>query len=232
MNDTVWTYWEGPRPAYIVLCLGTMQRVLGDRFRLVTPTTISNYLPIDALHPRWRKLDQPALRADCIRAALLAVHGGWWWDADTIALKPPKLEGSVHYMTWTKPPRRILNGYIHLTKELAKPWLHMVNDSLASRKIDWCDLGEKLLTNHLSSLPEAIEIPRRMCLPIDIDSSVEKFFRYGHATEYIEGDTVCFGLNHSYFMYHHKKEMELPASQWASSPLLIHTLLHHAKINK
>ena len=31
----------------------------------------------------------PNMAANCIRAALLAKYGGWWWDADTVGLQSP-----------------------------------------------------------------------------------------------------------------------------------------------
>jgi hypothetical protein len=225
----VWTYWEGDKPPFIDVCLRSMQRVCHDvNFHIVTPDTINDYL-LNTLNPRYLQLPQPALRADAIRAALLATYGGWWWDADTIALQSPTSLpiAPAIYMTWTNPPRRILNGYIYLESTVAKPWLDNVNFMLESDfdSIDWCSLGEKLLTDTIPNLPGAIEIDRSRFLPIDIDSSVADFFSSRYPSDLINDNTICFGLNYSWFMYHHRKDMLLPQDEWKNSPLLIHKLL-------
>jgi len=238
----VFTYWEREKPNYINLCLASIEKVCcegGIRFILVTPENLCNHLPDGVLHENYRLLPQPALRADCIRAALLATHGGWWWDADTVAIRPPNLLSEMYadanalYMTWSNPPRRALNGYIYFPKEhpVARAWLNKINDLLRRNpeEASWCSLGEALLTDMLNDCQDAREIDRRLFLPIDIDSSVATFFSEGDPQAYIEDDTVCFGLNHSWFMYHKPHDMELAPSRWVNSPLLIHQLLQYAR---
>jgi hypothetical protein len=233
----VFSYWEGPSPPYIQLCIVSMQKVLGDSFTLVTPEIINDWLPQDILHPSWKALPQPALKADCIRAALLATHGGWWWDADTIALCHPKevhagQTDEVLYMTWTNQPRRVLNGYIYFPpgNPAAKKWLMGVNEGLRQGKVDWCTLGEKLLTTELSPGSfDTREIPRRLFLPIDIDLEVKQFFTEQEWWWYCYKDTVCFGLNHSYFVYHHRKLMNSGPHEWKNGTTLIHKLLAYAQ---
>lgn len=230
----VWTYWEGPKPAYISLCLQSMRRacnVPGISFEVVTPESVLKILPDKTLHKNYRILPQAALRADCIRAALLAEHGGWWWDADTIALRTPPIitSSSFFYMVWKNPPTRVLNGYIHLQKnsETAIAWLEEINQLLAEKveAIAWCDLGEKILTDRLIGNNSAYEIHRSTYLPIDIDSNVQEFFTTNDFRKYITEHTICYGLNHSWFMYHHPKAMNMNPQEWQNSPLLIHQLL-------
>jgi len=207
-----------------------MAKALGDDFQLVTPENLDTYLPPGVLHDGWSRLPQPALRADCLRAALLATHGGWWWDADTLAFqKPPEPRGPVVYMTWTRLPRRVLNGYIYMEKgyPLALRWLSRINHVLRTnpKSVDWCSLGESVLTHDVSNDSRALEISRSLFLPIDIDSNVEEFFTLAKWNLYRGTDTVCFGLNHSYFVYHHPKAMTIPPDRWKDSPLLVHQLL-------
>ena len=231
----VWTYWEGDRPVFIDVCLSTASRACAGKvdFHLVTPDNLKIYLPDGVLDPRYAQLPQPALRADAIRAALLATHGGWWWDADTVVFCDPLHlpAAPALYMTWTKLPRRVLNGYIYLEKTFAEPWLDSVNKSLRDgvETVRWCSLGEELLTNRLTRSPEAVELPRRLFLPIDIDADVKSFFLPGDFVSYLQSDTVCFGLNFSWFMYHRREEMLLGREFWAKSPLLVHRLLDYAR---
>lgn len=230
----VWTYWEGERSPLIDLCLQTMaDRCLEDdvQFTLVTPDNIGPLLPAGFLRSEYLDLPQPALRADAIRAALLARYGGWWWDADTVALRSPRQlpDARALYMSWAREPFRILNGYIFLCQDLAAVWLDAVNKALVDGNICWCSLGERLLTQLLPEAEGTMEIPRRLFLPIDIDSHVDKFFSPGDLEDYIQSDTVCFGLNYSWFMYHRREQSLLPADQWAASPLLIHRLLNSVR---
>lgn len=235
----VWSYWEGSRPTHIKICLDSLFKVLGDSFTLVTPETADTFLE-GCLNSNWKLLSQPALRADALRAALLAKHGGWWWDADTIAFKKPDFlhdrypEASALYASWTKLPTRVLNGYIWLPKNssIALEWLGAVNKALDHpEEIDWLSIGEKLLTKLLVHYPKAVKLHRTFMLPIDIDSDVKLFFEKGSLKTYLDLDPMCFGLNHSWFMYHKPVEMNLPVEKWPSSPLLIHKLLQYALIS-
>lgn len=235
----MWTYWEGFKPEYIDTCLRSMQRVCGDACVIVTPETVGDYLSSGTLHDAYRTLPQPALRADAIRAALLATHGGWWWDADTVALRSPDIvldtipQAEAIYTTWTKPPIRVLNGYIYVApgSQIGRDWLAHVNARLDRdpTSIDWCSLGEKTITDMVLDNPNAYRVSRDVFLPIDIDCDVELFFKEQETSEYrLPLHSVCFGLNHSWFMFHHAKDMLLPRTRWWSSPLMIHQLLNYA----
>jgi hypothetical protein len=93
----VWTYWEDPlgvpTPPHILLCREILQYQSKEcEVRLVTPSTVHNYLP--DLDPRiWHisldnhKQNPIAVRCDFIRAFLLERFGGLYVDADCIALK-------------------------------------------------------------------------------------------------------------------------------------------------
>lgn len=226
----VWTYWEGPMPTYIEVCIKSMEKACSD-YAWLSDYNVSGFLPPDVLHPNWKKLPQAALRADCVRAGLLAIHGGFWCDADTVGIKDPNLlleqydNPNILYCTWTKPPVRILNGYIYFwhANYAALTWLEQINQALAGdiTKIDWCSLGEGLLTKLIPTQARAIKIPRDTFLPIDIDLEVPVFFSDQDFNKYITENTVCFGLNHSWFWYHKRPLME----QWKESKGLIFDLL-------
>lgn len=227
----VWTYWEGPQPPHIKVCLGSMAKVLGNELSILNPDSAKELVG-NNLNPNWQILSQPALKADALRAALLALYGGWWWDADTIAIRKPKLDytASVIYATWTKDPVRVLNGYIWSTKDstLATKWLDSVNAALEHPdRVDWTSIGEKLLTGLVLNDPTAVRVDRRLLLPVDIDSDVTHFFEDRCLQQYLSLDPICFGLNHSWFMYHKSKEMAVES--WGKD-LLIHKLLRHALV--
>lgn len=75
----VYTFWEGPKPAYIDLCMRTWK----------VPYTVLNYdnlheytdLPIDKI----KRFTLPQI-SDIVRVHVLRDQGGRWVDADTILL--------------------------------------------------------------------------------------------------------------------------------------------------
>lgn len=80
----VWTYWEGPRPAWIDLCLETQLRNI-PALELLTPDTWSD-LYRGPLREQLA-LQRPNVISDYIRAWLLAEIGGIWIDADAIVYR-------------------------------------------------------------------------------------------------------------------------------------------------
>tara|TARA_Y100000310_G_scaffold292544_1_gene321359 strand:- start:1167 stop:1970 length:804 start_codon:yes stop_codon:yes gene_type:complete len=204
----LWTYWDGPRNPFIDTCLASMERVCtdGTTFHLVTPENVNDYVG-DSLHPNWRKIvgthgcNPIAMQAGAIRAALLARHGGMYWDADTIGLRNPKelvkqyenmryananrasspTTADVLYTTWDRPPLRALNGYIYMRQGCpdALEWLARVNKRLETQvenPVVWTELGEITLTPILVHSSTAWRVPREVFLLIDVDSNVEHFF--------------------------------------------------------
>ncbi len=97
------TYWEHaskqPIPPYVALALVSMRRVLGDRFLLLTPRTVENYLSPDILDKAWAfeplaftladGIEAIIAKSDFIRMAFVHRHGGIWVDADTLFLRNP-----------------------------------------------------------------------------------------------------------------------------------------------
>lgn len=236
----LWSYWEGPKPEYIDVCLRSVERVCdegGIGFRLVTPETLGDYIG-DSLHPNYREIPELAMKAGAIRAALMACHGGFWWDADTVGLVHPGNLIQAHpgasalYTTWDRPPLRVLNGYLYMRPGCAEAaqWLNAVNQRLVTQRTNpvvWAELGEGILTPLLTKSSTARRVDRSVFLPVDIDSHVAKFFEPGHPADFIR-DSVCFGLNHSWFWHRKQKEMKVPKEKWDESLLLIHQLLAFA----
>ncbi len=91
----IFTFWE-PRsnmPAYIRLCLDTWKKHLaGYEVVMLDYANLHEYLPPKDIESILSKSMTLAKQSDCIRAALLARHGGIWLDADTIITSPKFLE--------------------------------------------------------------------------------------------------------------------------------------------
>ena len=79
MSDQVFTFWEGPKPAYIDLCLKTWK----FPYVVLNYDNLKNYTDFD-VH-KTNKFTLPQI-ADCIRVHALRDSGGCWLDADTIML--------------------------------------------------------------------------------------------------------------------------------------------------
>jgi hypothetical protein len=80
----VWTFWEGPRPAYIDLCIETMRRY-NSEIRDLNRAAFTVLRQEDRLVFDDLKLNHVG---DYVRAWLLNQYGGIWMDADTICLRP------------------------------------------------------------------------------------------------------------------------------------------------
>lgn len=86
----IWIYWENinrnKHPTYIKLCLDTMKKHLGTKYKLIflNEKTIKNYLP--NLRDDFSNL-KIAQKVDYYRIALLHKYGGIWIDADIIVMR-------------------------------------------------------------------------------------------------------------------------------------------------
>jgi len=86
MTPRIWTYWEGPRPPWINLCLRTIERNIPGVEVLTPESWAAMYDGRDV--PR-ETLDRqrPNVKSDFIRAWLLHHIGGIWIDADAIVFR-------------------------------------------------------------------------------------------------------------------------------------------------
>lgn len=102
MTDKIFTFWEGPMPPYIQLCVSTWK----------FPFTYLNYknlheytdLPIEPL----QRFTLPQI-ADAVRVHVLRDQGGVWLDADTIMLKDQLPEED---MIGDPGERKVTIGYL------------------------------------------------------------------------------------------------------------------------
>lgn len=113
----VYTYWENPpgrgMPPYVALSIATMQRLMGERFELLTPSSIASLGQV-AMQKHWEFEPLPfshepahlaiVAKSDYVRMAWIARHGGIWIDADMIVTAPlddllnaPLRSGKLHW---------------------------------------------------------------------------------------------------------------------------------------
>lgn len=199
LGVAMWTYWEGDRPWWIDVCLRTLQQ---HGVRLLTPETVGDFLNSDLIHST-RHLT-PAHRADVYRAALLADHGGWWFDADTILLREPPRSDRMMYGVWTVPPHRVLNGIVFAPKgsPAAAMWRDHTTQALkscsTSSRVSWTTFGEACLTPAVAAFPDCTQqYALSDYFPIDVDSEYNLLLARGDWRAFTNSDTVAFGLNGS-----------------------------------
>jgi hypothetical protein len=239
----VWTYWEGPKPLYIDVCLKSIaERCEGCKVIILTPDTLPE---LPTLNANWKRLYGPAQRADALRAGLLYHYGGLWVDADTIMLRSPleaitrSIESMIYpvecyYSAWTNPPYRVLNGYIYCKQysEVAAHWLGNVNATLERGATygGWTMLGEHCLTPVIERVsaqrPEScIRLPMETFLPVEVDKEVGALLTPGDWRDWVKPNTVAFGLNHSWLYHHVRNVMDLHPIHMGNNSSLVLRLI-------
>lgn len=226
----VWTYWDGRLWPHIEVCLASMQAFCD--VTVLNSENADDFIQ-GVLPAQWRALKEPAHRADCVRAAILAQHGGLYLDADTLVLRKIPVDlfarKDMVCFAWDKNPFRVSNGCISARtgSRIARAWLEKVVEFLESfQKPEWTILGESILTPLVTALPnDYVPVPRSVFFPIDVDSEPQRFFTTEDYRPLIYPWTVAFGLNHSYMTANYAREMSKTIAEMQRSNLLIHRLL-------
>lgn len=241
----VFTYWEqqaGDKQwDYISKCIDTirMHCVRDCKFHHITKYNIDSYIPHGVLHPDWKNIKRLGIKSDCVRAAVLALYGGLYIDADTVMLRSPaSLDTGCDfaYTKWTNPPFRAIAAYVYAKpgSKVAAQWVQNINARIALGQTGWCELGEGALTPALTAAPpdEVVELDRTTFMPVDVDAEVVKYIQPGSIDTYITDKTICVGLNHSWLTssrgnYGNRRRNIMLASraEVAQSDLMIHRLL-------
>ena len=112
MTERVYTFWEGPMPAYIEMCLETWQ----DKF----PFMVLNYDNLEAYTEydieSAKRFTLP-IQADAVRVHVLRDNGGYWLDADTIMLTDHLPDADILGDIWSGTNTI---GYLHSTEPYLK----------------------------------------------------------------------------------------------------------------
>lgn len=183
--DNVFTFWEGPMPAYIKLCMKTWN----FPYTVLDYSNVNDYtsLPIEKL--KFFTLPQIA---DIVRVHVLRDNGGYWLDADTIVL------GELPQLTVFGRPeiRDVSIGYLHTEKNnpMFVEWAqfqekHGVRVYLRKEKNNWDTMGNAFINPYLKEHKE-VEIgniincfPEEYMIEKDI-SRKEKYFSFYFRNEY------------------------------------------------
>jgi hypothetical protein len=73
----IFTYWEGPEPAYIKLCYETLKKHCGHNFRIYRFSDFQCGIDFQSINHK----------TDWLKANLVSEHGGFWIDADMIVMQ-------------------------------------------------------------------------------------------------------------------------------------------------
>jgi hypothetical protein len=219
----IWTYWEGPRPPYIDLCLESFEKMkdCGYEVTLVTPNNVAQHLFGTGITERYKRVAHVEQRSDIVRVGLLHKYGGMWFDADTVMLNPPEnlaamLDSPVHSFTFTKwEDGRVINGYIGATPNnpITGRMIQTINKILGHCgeffEFPRAMFGEILLDLCLDIHRDiGMHYPRQLVLPYNFNRLDPKgMVINGHKMDIHKA--LCFGLNHSHFV-----DVKLPIVEW------------------
>ncbi len=156
-----WTYWEGPCPDYIQLCLESIRRWCNvrvlDRNGFDELWREDRDLAIDTLYV--------AHRADFIRVYLLHHYGGAWIDTDCIVLRsiaPLASHLATHDLVYYREPLGTISNSF-LIANAQTPVTRSYYESVvahvrAQRPIAWLEIGSIPLTAAVERHPDAAKL--------------------------------------------------------------------------
>lgn len=108
-EPTLWTYWDGPMPPVIELCLETLRRH-NPTLTVVTPESLRD-LGGGELLDSTAGLPRPQ-QSDLVRLWLIHRYGGCWVDSDCISMQPLDcLAEAVEVDLWGHYNPHIRRGY-------------------------------------------------------------------------------------------------------------------------
>lgn len=214
----VWTYWEGPCPAWIRACRRTIT-AHAPRVRILDPERF------DRLWDRDRDVDLSRLhaphRADFIRAFLVQRYGGLWIDADCLVMQPlePLLDSLTEYDFIGHRERvgLISNAFIAARQgsRIAGAFYERVRQILKSRKsLYWNALGADPLSAIVASDATGWhELPCESVQPICWSRPGDFFVERdeaGHDREF-NAQALCYMLSNgainNYTASHHPPDL-------------------------
>ena len=167
----IWLFWEGPRPAYIDLCLETVRRHHPD-------AVVLDRAGFDRLwrHDRDLPIDRLSLNhlSDYVRAYLMAFHGGLYLDMDCILLRPlgPLLDmAAVHGFVGYREPQ----GYMSCNFMAARRADRVARDHYArvvarireGAPFRWLDLASTRMDEAIAAEGDnALVLPTASIMPL------------------------------------------------------------------
>lgn len=121
----IFTFWEGPMPAYIKLCMETWKLP----YTLLNYDNLGQYTEFDI--NRAKRFTLPQI-ADCVRVHVLRDNGGYWLDADTIMISgklpdtdmvgdPEQRTNSIGLL-WSEPDSHMFTEWAKFQDEIINGW--------------------------------------------------------------------------------------------------------------
>lgn len=130
----IWQYWDRGlqhAPAVVKMALGSVQRHAWAPVRLVTDTTIADYVTLPDVVLAKRHLMTPTHFSDVLRLHLLAAHGGCWLDATVMLTGPrPRVITSAPFFAFTRPEDPFLLSSWYLQAAAGEPLVRAWRDAL------------------------------------------------------------------------------------------------------
>lgn len=106
-GKTIWTYWDqgiDALPAFNRLCILSWKHHNPEWSVVVLDqANIFNHLDRSDLPPEWQKIETATAKADLIRLALLARHGGVWMDSSIL------LQQNLDELVWDRIEQQSLD---------------------------------------------------------------------------------------------------------------------------
>jgi hypothetical protein len=206
---TVWSYWEGPCPAWIHACRRSIVAA-APRVRVLSRQQF------DELWDADRDIDLsrlgPAQRADFIRMFLLQRYGGLWVDADCLVMQPlqPILDLLArHDMVGHRERSGLVsNGFLgaRAGSRLARRVYERVCAILRSRRpLGWTTIGSEPLSAEIAADASGWhELPCARVQPICWSRPAEFFVERDRAAHESvrDHDAICYMLSNTEIRKH------------------------------
>lgn len=212
----IWLYWENKsnnsKPEYLNLCLKSiLKHCTNHNVYLLNEKSIYDFIP--NINKKIFKFPCIAHRADYIRAQLVFLHGGFWFDSDTILIK--SIDDVINNLnnsssdfigcgrTNNRPSIGFFGG--HPGSRLLSLWINDM-DKLISESIDfkfkWTDLSYNILWKY-SQTYKYYQYPFYVCMPYfsgwkEIFFTTDEEKKKYNRTK-ITDDTITIALYNSMF---------------------------------
>jgi len=193
----VFTFWTGPMPPIIKLCLDSIRRNIPG----AEVWTLDGWRSVydDKLGP-WERIAhrRPNVQSDLLRYWLLSTYGGIWLDADYIAFRDirPVWDATADYIGYPERKRREMPYTAlmaaHPNSPVVKRQCELAKSILEERRIGR-NAGPRLTLQAIRSCPEAnvSRVPRQLIHPIIWH---RRFRRQPDCVEPFEFHNQAYGL--------------------------------------
>lgn len=160
MTERVYTFWEGPMPDYIRLCMETWP----FPFTVLNYGNLKQYTDYDVKSALRFSLP---IQSDAVRVHVLRDNGGYWLDADTIMLSANLPDADILGDIWSDTNSI---GYLHSAEPHLKffdEWAKYQDDEIGKWYLNdhWAVLGNSFTDIYLRKNNDVKIGSIQPCLP-------------------------------------------------------------------